>query len=70
MFESSRHAEWETVADTTVRTDRVGHRHRQLLKLLPADVYHEILEVIADWELGLQRCKHRWCRDTATKQRH
>ena len=36
MFESWRHAEWETGAHTSVRTDRVGHRRRQLLKLLPA----------------------------------
>jgi hypothetical protein len=55
MYESWRHAEWKTGADTTVRTDRVGHRRRQLLKLLPADVYHEILEAMADWELELQR---------------
>jgi hypothetical protein len=34
MYESWRHAEWKTGADATVRTDRVGHRRRQLLKLL------------------------------------
>ena len=55
MYESWRHAEWETGADTTVRTDRVGHRRRQLLKLKLADVCHEILEAMADQEQELQR---------------
>ena len=28
MYESWRHIEWETGADTTVRTDGIGHRRR------------------------------------------